>query len=342
MTALVLYALLALGVSFFCSLLEAGVLSLPRSYVQSMVDRGTATGAALLAMKDNIDRPLAAILTLNTIAHTVGAAGVGAQAAIVFGDAAVGLASAIMTLLILVVSEIIPKTLGAVHAKGLAPVTTVSVRVMTIVTLPLLIPLEWINRMIGYERGQEQLSRAELLSTLGLGHESGAMRAREYQIASNLIALSSIRLEEVMTPRTVVFALPREMTVAEVVERHHPLRFARIPVYEGSPDECRAYVPRFLIDRARAEGREGEPLWKLARELPILPEQATVHDALERFIKEKHNIALVVDEHGGMAGIVTLEDLLETLLGEEIVDETDAVADMRKLARGRRGGEAPG
>jgi len=343
MTALVLYGLLALGISFICSALEAGLLSLPRGYVQSMVDRGSATGAALLRMKDNIDRPLAAILTLNTIAHTVGAAGVGAQAAIVFGDAAVGIASAIMTLLILVLSEIIPKTLGAVHAKSLAPVTALLIRGMTVLTLPLLVPLEWVNRLISYERGQEEMSRAELLSTLHLGHRSGAMQRREYQIASNLVTLSATRLQEVMTPRTVVFSLPQELTVSEAVARHHPLRFARIPVYQGGPDQARRYVPRFAIDRAHAAGEGDKRLGDLARDMPILPEQASVLAALERFMKEKHNIALVVDEYGAMAGVVTLEDLLETLLGEEIVDETDHVADMQAWARGRRpkGGGRP-
>lgn len=336
MTALVLYGALALGVSFICSLLEAGLLSLPRSAVHAMVDRGSASGRALLEMKDNIDRPLAGILTLNTIAHTVGAAGVGAQAAIVFGDAAVGIASALMTLLILVVSEIIPKTLGAVHARSLAPVTAALIRATTILTLPVLIPLEWLNRLIASERAQERLSRAELLSTLRLGHRSGAMEQHEYQIASNLVTLSSTLLKEVMTPRTVVFSLPQRMTVGEAASSQRPLRFARIPVYEEGPDQARRYVPRFEIDTAFAAGEGDTRLEELARDMPIFPEQASVLNALERFLKEKHQIALVVDEYGAMAGVVTLEDLLETLLGEEIVDETDAVEDMRDLAKRHR------
>ncbi|MFQ5592475.1 MAG: CNNM domain-containing protein, partial [Phycisphaerae bacterium] len=197
MALLVTFGLLAVAVSFLCSLLEACLLSLPRSYVEVLRERGTRAGAILSEMRSSIDRPLAAILTLNTIAHTVGAVGVGAQAAVVFGNKAVGVASAIMTLLVLVVSEIIPKTLGAVHAKSLALPAAMTIRLMIIVCLPLIVLLEWVNRVIAYQRHEERLSRAELLATIRLGQASGAIGRREYQIASNLIALSTIRLREV-------------------------------------------------------------------------------------------------------------------------------------------------
>ena len=333
MTALFLYAALALGVSFLCSLLEAGLLSLPRGYVQTMVDRGAPAGPALLKMKENIDRPLAGILTLNTVAHTVGAAGVGAQAAVVFGDAAVGFASAGMTVLILVVSEIIPKTLGAVHARPLAPFTAAMTRVTTILAMPALVPLEWLNRLIGYERDQERLSRGELVSTLHLGQRSGAMEAHEYQIVSNLVSLSSVQLKDVMTPRTVVFSLPERMTVAEASSSHRPFRFDRIPLHEGRADVVRRYVPRFAIESALASGEGETRLGEIALEMPVLPEQASVLDAMRRSLGTRQQIALVVDEYGGMVGVVTLEDLLETLLGEEIVDESDEVSDMQHLAK---------
>ncbi len=336
MSLLILYALLAIGVSFLCSLLEACLLSLPRSYVQSLVDRGARLGKTLSEMKDNIDRPLAAILTLNTVAHTVGAAGVGAQAATVFGSAAVGIASAVMTFLILILSEIIPKTLGSVHAKKIAAPAAMAIRVISLLCLPLLIPLEWINRLIGRGDRKDRLSRAELLATIRLGYDSGAMESREYKIASNLIALSSIRLSDVLTPRTVVFSLPEEMTAGQAVEGHHPIRFARIPVYAGDAENVTGYVPRFAIHTAQAANEPDKPLKELAQPMPILPELASVGDALEMFMKQRVHIALVVDEYGGMAGIVTLEDLLESLLGEEIVDETDTVEDMQELARRKR------
>jgi len=332
MTLLLLYGVLAIGVSFLCSLLEAGLLSLSLSRIHAMVEQGSRIGRTLLSMKENIDRPLAAILTLNTIAHTVGAAGVGAQAAVVFGNAAVGAASAIMTLAILVLSEIVPKTLGAVHAGTLAPVIAITTRVMIVLCFPLIVVLEWINRLIGYQRQRDQLSRAEILSTIRLGRESGSLGDREHRIVSNILALTKVRVTEVLTPRTVVFSLPKSMTVDEVIESHHPIRFARIPLYADSPDHCETFVPRFEIDRAFAKGDGDKTLAELDRPLHAVPDLASVADVLQQLLEKHEHIALVVDEYGGMKGIVTLEDLLETLLGQEIVDESDPVVDMRRLA----------
>ncbi len=335
MTLLIIYGAVAIGVSFLCSMLEAGLLSLPRSQVEAMVERGSRTGIVLQGMKENIDRPLAAILTLNSIAHTVGAAGVGAQAAVVFGDVAVGIATAVMTFAILVFSEIIPKTLGAVHARALAGFTATTTRGMIVLCFPLIVVLEQINRLIGYERHKDRITRSEVLATIRLGREGGSLGAREHRIVSNVLALANIGLAKVLTPRTVVFSLPRNMTVREAISQHYPIRFARIPVYEDSPDNLTGYVPRFEIDKASAAGRDDEPLAALAKPLITFPELATVADALERMLREGQHIALVVDEYGSTEGIVTLEDLLETLLGDEIVDETDEVVDMQDLARKR-------
>ncbi|GJM26133.1 MAG: hypothetical protein DHS20C16_25480 [Phycisphaerae bacterium] len=311
------------------------MLSLPRSHVELMVEKGSRAGEVLREMKKNIDRPLAAILTMNTVAHTVGAIGVGAQAAVVFGNKAVGAASAIMTILVLVVSEIIPKTLGAVHSKSLSGSAAMMIRVMIIICLPLIIPLEWINRAIASKQREESLSRAEILATLRMGESSGAIKEREYRIASNLIALSAIHLSDVLTPRTVVFSLPEDMTVNEAIAQHAPIRFARIPIFAADSEQVTGYVPRFAI-RAAHRNDEGEKhLKEIAKPIPIFPEMATVADALETLIEKRQHIILAVDEFGGLSGIVTMEDLLETLLGQEIVDETDVATDMRELARQR-------
>lgn len=334
MTLLIAYGLLAVGVSFLCSMLEASLLSLPVSYVKVLEGKGSRAGRLLLAMKTNIDRPLAAILTLNTIAHTVGAAGVGAQAAVVFGSHVVGLASAVMTLLILVVSEIIPKTLGAVHAKRLAGATAYLTRAMIYLCWPIIVALEWVNRLLGARREAQRLSRAELAATLRLGHKGGALQSREYRVVANLLALSKTRLKGILTPRTVLFALPEERTVAEVRAEHDPIRFARIPIYRGTPDTMTGYVARFDIYRAAAEGRAGATLQSLRRPVQAFPEQASVADTLETLLEKGEHVALVVDEYGGTAGIVTLEDLLEELLGREIVDETDPAVDMQAVAKG--------
>ena len=333
MTLLIFYASLAIGVSFLCSMLEAGLLSVPRSYVEALVQRNSWTGRTLKRMKDNIDRPLSAILTLNTVAHTVGAAGVGAQAAVVFGDAAVGAASALMTLLILVLSEIIPKTLGAVHNKRLAPMTAMTALTMMVLTWPIVVALESLNRLIGGGKQHEGLSRAELLATLRMGHKGGALGENEYRALSNLLTLSKVSLERVMTPRTVLFALPKKLTVAEVREDLGPLRFARIPVYGHDLDEVTGYVPRFEIQKAIADENSDKTLEELSREIPAMPESLPVSRALEKMLSGHHQISLVVDEYGGVEGIVTLEDLLETLLGREIVDETDIATDMQVLAK---------
>lgn len=337
MTLLIVYAVIAVGVSFLCSLLEAGILSLPRSYVESMATRGSDAGRRLKVMKESIDRPLAAILTLNTVAHTVGAAGVGAQAAVVFGSAAVGIASAVMTLLVLVFSEIIPKTLGAVHAKTLAPFTAYATQALIVICLPIVIPLEWLNKLIGRPGEGESISRAELLATIRLGGSSGALAEREFRVATNLMAMVAVKLGDVMTPRTVVFALDAGATVERVMAEHHPLRFARVPVYEQSIDKVTGYVTRFAITNAVHAGLSDQTIASMAEPITVLPVAGTVSDALEEMIRNHQHIALIVNEYGGTVGIVTLEDLIETLLGAEIVDETDVVTDMRVLAKKRRG-----
>jgi len=333
MGMLIFYAVLAIGVSFLCSMLEAGLLSLPRSHVETLVASGSPLGAGLKKMKSDIDRPLAAILTLNTIAHTVGAAGVGAQSAVVFGSATVGVASAIMTFAILVFSEIIPKTLGAVHAKRLAKVTFVLTTGMIWLCYPLILLLEGVNRLIGYERRADSISRMEILATIQLGGSGGALAKRETRIVRNLLALEEVTIEKVMTPRTVVFGLPASLTVDAALAEHGPIRFARIPVYRDMLDHVEGYVARFDLHAALADGKGQATLGELARPIKFLPEQADVAKAMQVMLDNHEHIAAVVDEFGGLAGIVTLEDVMETLLGQEIVDETDPAPDMQDVAR---------
>jgi CBS domain containing-hemolysin-like protein len=337
MTLLLLYAALAIGVSFLCSLLEASLLSVPGSHVDMLVERGSPVGKSLKRLKEHIDRPLAAILTLNTIAHTVGAAGVGAQAAVVFGSTALGIASALMTLAILVISEIIPKTLGAVHAKKLTTVTVLLTTGMIWLCWPLILVLEWMNRLIGYQRRTQRLSRMEVLATIRLGSKVGSLADREYRITMNAMALENVQLSKIMTPRTVVFALPASTTARQALNAHQPIRFARIPVYGESIDDVLGYVARYDLHEAVAEGRGEATMRELMRPIVVLPELASVGKAMEQMLSEHEHIAMVIDEHGGMEGIVTLEDVMETLLGQEIIDETDPATDMQMLARRRAG-----
>ncbi len=333
MVLLLLYLMLALGVSFLCSMLESSLLSVPRSHVAVMVERGSRAGKRLERMKGDVDRPLAAILTLNTFAHTLGAAGVGAQAAVLWGETWVGLVSFVLTLLILIFSEIIPKTLGAVHTKRLAPFTAWTVHWLMVALRPVVAGCNGISKVLsGREQSVPRIDRDEVRSLARLAHEEGAIDENEAHVMRNLIALREISVEQIMTPRTVVFTLRADQTVGEATEGEPP-RFARIPLVDETLDEVQGLIYRQDLLAARSEGRTETRLSELARPVHAVPWAATLPTVLETFLRRREHLFLVVDEYGGTAGIVTLEDVLETLLGAEIVDETDSVEDMRKLAR---------
>lgn len=334
MTRLVLYLALALGVSFLCSLLEATLLSITPPHLRALERRKPRTGSRLRALKDNVDRPLAAILSLNTIAHTVGAAGVGAEAARLFGNAYLGVASAVLTLLILVVSEIIPKTLGALHWKGLAGFTSAMLPPM----IGLMWPLVWlsrrITRLLARGRGPETMSREELEAVADLGHDQGVLDHSESRILRGLFRLQVLKVRDVMTPRTVMFSRPERSTVRDLLGGES-FRFSRIPVYGRDVDDVTGYVLKEDVLRIAAAGQDGSMLQKLKRPILKVPETVSLPDLVESFLERREQIATVYDEHGGVVGLVTLEDGVETLLGEEIVDEADTVEDMQELARQR-------
>ena len=340
---LMLYLLLALGVSFLCSLTESGLLSLSHARVVALARSGRSSGRMLERMKENIERPLAAILTLNTVAHTIGAAGVGAEAYVVFGSEWVAVTSAVLTVLILVFSEIIPKTLGVVYAGQLAPVTAYTITGMIYLTYPLVVVFQALSRLLGRGHAQK-FTREEFALIAELGQTEGALHEKEYRIIRNLLRLRKVRVRDVMTPRTVAFMLPKAQTVRQVLEEYRPLRFARIPVYGKGPDDVAGLVLRHALTLAAREGRGESTLAELAGPIHAVPESAQLDQVLDEFVRRREHLFLAVDDHGGTAGIVTLEDAIETLLGAEIVDETDPVVDMRELAgrlfqgklRGRR------
>lgn len=333
MLLLLVYLFLAIVVSFLCSILEAALLSVPQAHVASLVRGGSPTGDRLAAMKADIDRPLSAILTLNTIAHTVGAAGAGAQAAAVFGSQWLGVASAILTLLILVFSEIVPKTLGSVYAKPLVGFTAVTTSGLMVMLWPIVKPVELLNRLIGGYRDQASVSRAELHAITHLGEEEGVINESESRVMRNLLALRDTAVRQIMTPRTVAFALQEDQTVGDVVDPAKPLQFSRMPLYAQDIDHIVGLITRYDILLAYRQGQQQTRLGELARDIHVIPAHASVADAIEQFLQRKSQLFQVVDEYGGTAGVVTLEDCMETLLGVEIVDETDRVEDMQELAR---------
>jgi CBS domain containing-hemolysin-like protein len=283
-------------------------------------------------MKSEIDRPLAAILTLNTISHTIGAAGVGAQATVVF-NGWVGATSAVLTLIILVFSEIMPKTIGAMHAKRLAVLAVWVIDAMIFVTYPVVVALEVFGRLFKGKKPHGGPTREEIMIMAEMARVGGSLGPSESAVIANMLRMREIRVEEVMTPRTVVFMLEAGKTVAEALADHPRLRFSRIPIMGEGPDDLKGIVLRTDMYEAMAAGRGEATLESLRRDLHAVPETATLMSVLERFSASGHHVFLVVDEYGGTSGVIALEDVVETMLGSEIVDETDPAPDMRRLAR---------
>lgn len=333
MTMLFVYLMIALCVSFLCSLLEAGLLSIPRSHVAVLVDEGRVAGTRLERLKADIDRPLAAILTLNTFAHTLGAAGVGAQAAMIWGETWVGVVSFVVTILVLIISEIIPKTLGAVHARRLAGFTAWTVTMLIRVLYPAVVACNWLSSAVsGSDKEGSRISRDELRVVAGWAQEEGTLDPIEARIIRNMIALRDVEVREVMTPRTVVTTLHVDTTIGDVA-RDGPPRFSRVPVVGASLDDVRGVLHRHDLVDALSLGELDRKVEEFAQPIHNVPLFAKLPDVLRTFLKRREHLFVVVDEYGGSAGVISLEDVLETILGMEIVDETDETDDMRALAR---------
>lgn len=336
MGLLIFYLLLALCVSFFCSISEAVLLSVRPSYVAALERRGHRGAGTLKKLRDNLDRPLAAILTANTVAHTVGAAGVGAQAAILFGSEYLGVTSAVLTLLILVISEIVPKTVGATHWQRLAPSLGLAIEGLA----RLLAPFVWMSR--GLTRllspsgaSAFTFSRDEMEAMAEIGAAEGLLETKELRIVRNLLRLHRLSVRDIMTPRPVVFSVPAGMTVEDFFSHHADKPFSRIPLHGASTDDVTDYALKTDLLVARAGERTDRPLSDFGRPFPMLPDLLSASAAFDRLMHEKSHIALVIDEYGTMQGLVTLEDIVETLIGLEITDEVDRVEDMQALARKR-------
>lgn len=333
MNLLITYILIALLFSFLCSIAEAVLLSVTSTHVAVMEKEEKPAAALLQRLKQKVDQPLAAILTLNTIAHTIGAAGAGAQAAVVFGSAWVGVVSAILTLLILIFSEIIPKTLGAYYWRELAPITAYSLRMLVWLLYPFVLLSEKLTTRIAPRRSLHGLNRNEILAISRLGLQEGQISQQESTVLNNLLRLKETSVSDAMTPRPVIFSLSDRMRVEEFFHKHDHTPFSRIPIYHEDPEEITGFIFRNDILLAQARGNSQNPLSNYRREMTVIAESTTLSQAFEQFLRLRTHIMLVVDEFGSVAGILTLEDLLETLLGLEIVDESDKTVDMQKLAR---------
>ncbi|MFA5574942.1 MAG: hemolysin family protein [Brumimicrobium sp.] len=335
MALLLVYLLSALIVSFVCSLAEATLLSTPISYLKSRIEQGDKGANQLYKHKEDVDRALSAILTLNTVSHTVGAAGVGAQAVIVFGEAYFGLVSAILTILILVITEIIPKTLGAIYSKSLVGITAKIINAMIFVAYPLVMASTALTKFLSRNKSEYTTSREEVSALANLGTEEGLFADKENKIIQNLIKLKSVKVSDVMTPRVVVVSADEEMSLQEFLENKEFLHFSRIPVYQTNKENITGYVFRSLVFEKLAEDQFGLKLKDIKRDILTFYESTTLFSAWDKMLSEREHISVVIDEYGGIGGITTLEDIIESLLGFEIIDEKDKVDDMQQFAMER-------
>jgi len=335
-TALLAWVLLALSVSFLCSVSEATLLSVTPTFIEALAVRHPQRAALLRRVRqEQLGRSLAGILTLNTIANTAGAVGAGAEAADVFGSLWVGVFSAAFTLTVLFLSEIVPKTLGAVYWSSLAVPMAVVVRGVVVGLYPLILVTEGLTRTLSRGAAEHAFTREEFLALAGMGERAGLLNEQESRIIRNLFRFGSLKAKDIMTPRPVIQALPDHLTVAEAVARHGQTPFTRLLLYRGEIDQVCGFVIKDEILLAHAQGRGDVPVATLARELKSVSGGMSLSRLLEFLLRERVHIVVVVGEYGELKGLVTLEDVVETLLGMEIVDEVDTVEDLQALARQR-------
>ena len=334
MGLLIFYLLIAVLTSFVCSILEAALLSITPSYLAVKVNEGKKFAISLQKFKEKIDTPLAAILTINTFANTIGAVGVGVQAQKLWGNEYLSVTSGVLTLTILIFSEIIPKTLGANYWKKLAPIVPRFLKVMIYSPFyPIIILAKFITKALQKDQNQVTLSRSEFHAMAALGVKEGIFKKEESKILMNLMVFNKISVKNIMTPRTVVFAAEDHLSINDFFENYEKIRFSRIPIYENDIDNITGYVLKDDIMQDLIEKKKNKTLKDLSREIKIINEQMPIIRLFYKLIEEKEHIAMVVGEYGEMVGIVTMEDIIETLLGTEIMDELDNIEDMQKQAK---------
>ena len=334
MDLLLLFFVLSVGVSFICSILESVLLSVNMSYVAVLERERPTVGQLLRLHKENINKSIASILILNTIANTLGAAAVGAQAAMIFGNDAVVYVSVILTFAILFLSEIIPKTIGAIHWKSLAPVSAYIIRFFIWITYPIILTTLFVTNKISAGRDDANaLTKDELLESMLLSEDDGVIDEKESDFIENILKLDEIKIGDVLTPRSVVFALDEKRTLKDIIDNEDEIfNFSRIPVYHDSIEDVTGIVlTKKLFQQAIKD--DGVTLESIKKEIFSVNENIPISKVLDLFISKKDHMFLVMDNYDQTEGIVTLEDCVETILGVEIMDESDSTEDMRELAK---------
>ena len=333
--ALLLFFLLgAMAVSFLCSILEATLMSTPISYITMREEEGYKPATRFKEYKQDSSRPIAAILSLNTIANTIGAAGVGHQATEVFGSGWFGLVSAVMTILILVFSEIIPKTIGTTRWKSLMGFATGAIGLLIVLMYPLVLLIELLTRLVTPKDAEEPaVSRDEVSAMANVAEEEGDLEEDENTIIQNLISMDEVKAFDVMTPRVVCEIAPESMTLKSFYKSKRYRHHSRIPVYADNDEYITGYILRMEALQLMAEDKFDLTLGEIRRDVATFDEDTTLDKIWDEMLSKDEQIAIIINEYGSFQGILTLEDVIETLLGSEIVDENDTVRDMQQLAR---------
>ena len=329
MTLLFIYLLGAMSISFLCSVLEATLMSTPISYITMREDEGYKAATKFKKFKQESSRPIAAILSLNTIANTIGAAGVGAQATAVFGSKWFGLVSVITTILILVFSEIIPKTIGTTRWKSLMGFATRVISVLIVILYPLVILVEGLTKLVTPKDQESAVSREEVSAMANVAEEEGDLEEDENAIIQNLINMDEIDAADAMTPRVVCATAPESMTMRAFYKDKKYLHHSRIPVYEKDDEYITGYILRMDALQLLAEDKFDKTLGSIKREIASFRENTPLDQIWDEMLSKDEQIAIIIDEYGSFQGILTLEDVIETLLGSEIVGEKDTVCDMQ-------------
>lgn len=332
MGLILLYLLGALALSFLCSILEAVLLSTPMSFISMKENEGNKTATLMKRYKNNVDRPVGAILSLNTIAHTIGSAGVGAESIKIFGEEYFGLISAILTLLILVLSEIIPKTIGASYWRSLAMTSTEIIRVLIFITYPLVLLSEVITKIFTPKNHQVSVSREEVSAMVDVGTTEGIFRESESKIIKSCIHLAGVKAREIMTPSIVVETANTNLTIKEFYDQR-TWNFSRIPVYDTNKDYIVGYVLKDMVLKALSDDKFDTKLSDMVRSILSFNEDDSVYQIWEKMLEKREHISIIVDEYGCLRGVVSMEDIIETMTGVEIVDEDDVAVDMQAFAK---------
>jgi len=335
MTVLILVVLITLIVSASCSLYEAVLYSTRPATLEAAKTKAKRgkLAAQFISLKNNISEPIAAILILNTIANTAGATIAGMYATKVLGTSMVPLFSILLTLAILFLSEILPKTIGAVHWRGLWPVIVHPLQIISLVLKPAIFVTEKISRLITRNQQTSTITEEEILALVHLGAHEGEISKEESHMVRNIIDLENRLVKEIMTPRRMIFSLPADMTIDKAFKSASGKGITRIPIYEGDRENIIGYVLSHDISEAKMQDDAGKSLQSISRPISTVPDITNCLTLLTGFLKQRKHIAIVSDEFGGVDGLVTMEDLLETLLGSEIIDETDRIIDLQEAAR---------